>query len=143
MREELRYLKSYRQMSYREFVSNFEHFKTAERCFEVAIQACIDVAVHLIGLFDFRKPDRYESVFMILAEERIFPEAFARNLMKMVGFRNILVHEYLRIRLDIVHKAIQEDLSDLERFEEYVLEFLEPGPEAKSTPYTPNAQSTP
>jgi len=99
-------------------------------------------------LYDFRKPDRYENIFVILAEEHIFPETFARNLVKMVGFRNILVHEYMTIRLDIVYKAIQENLSDPsaslrtcpEQFEEYILEFLEAGPAAKRTAEIRSAQ---
>ena len=116
IREELRYLKTYERMPYDVFVSDFEHFKTAERCLEVAIQACVDVAAHLIGRLDLRKPARSGDTFAVLAEERMIPQPLADDLARMVGFRNILVHEYLQIRLDIGHELIQTRLSDIETF---------------------------
>ena len=125
IREELRYLKTYEQMPYQAFASNFEHFKTAERCLEVAIQACVDIGAHLIGLLDCRKPERSGDTFAILAEEQIIPQHLAENLSRMVGFRNILVHEYLRIRLDLVHELVQTRLSDIEAFVRSILSVAE------------------
>jgi uncharacterized protein YutE (UPF0331/DUF86 family) len=37
-------------------------------------------------------------------------------MIAMVGFRNILVHEYETIRLDIVYRILKADLDDIEDF---------------------------
>jgi len=42
-----------------------------------------------------------------------------------VGLRTILVHGYLRIALDVVHRIIQERLGDVEEFCQAVVTLLE------------------
>jgi uncharacterized protein YutE (UPF0331/DUF86 family) len=40
----------------------------------------------------------------------------ATALASMVGFRNILVHDYARIDAAIVLRVLRNDLADIERF---------------------------
>ena len=42
----------------------------------------------------------------------------------MVGFRNILVHDYARLDLAVVIRVLREDLRDIERFRDLVRTIL-------------------
>lgn len=42
----------------------------------------------------------------------------------MIGFRNILVHEYLGIDRDIVYQVLQDHVDDLARLKQVFGQFL-------------------
>jgi len=42
----------------------------------------------------------------------------------MIGFRNVLVHDYLDIDREIVYTVLQEDLSDLNQLKRLFAQFL-------------------
>jgi len=42
----------------------------------------------------------------------------------MVGFRNVLVHEYQRLDIDILVDVIEHRLDDLIAFSNYVIKYL-------------------
>jgi uncharacterized protein YutE (UPF0331/DUF86 family) len=46
----------------------------------------------------------------------------SKNLIKMVGFRNIAVHEYQRLDLDILKSVVKNNLKDFEEFYKIILE---------------------
>jgi uncharacterized protein with HEPN domain len=46
---------------------------------------------------------------------------------KMIGMRNILVHDYFRIDTEIVWQVVERDLPDLKRLLQALLEELEAG----------------
>jgi len=43
----------------------------------------------------------------------------------MIGLRNLIIHEYLRIDLDKVYQMIQRNLDDFTEFAEHIQVFLE------------------
>lgn len=51
-------------------------------------------------------------------------EALERQWMRMIGFRNILVHNYLDIDRDIVHDVLQRGLDDLRLLQKAFARFL-------------------
>lgn len=51
------------------------------------------------------------------------PPEFARSLVPLAGFRNILVHAYLQVDWDEVYKHLQH-LEDLVHFGELVRQWL-------------------
>src|SRR6056297_1047816 len=68
-----------------------------ERNLEVAIQSCIDIANRIISLDGLEKPRDYYGAIIRLGEENILPYDFTQNFAPVAGFRNILIHEYLKI----------------------------------------------
>lgn len=126
LREEVAFLKGTAQrLSLEEFISVPEHYKSVERTFQIAIECCHDIATHIISAFDMKRPDRYESAFEILGEFGVLPLDFACVLVGMARFRNLLTHEYLKVKLNIVYEKLQNNLSDFDKFAKYVVEFLE------------------
>jgi uncharacterized protein YutE (UPF0331/DUF86 family) len=71
-----------------------------------------------------RKPvDDYDAI-LVAGELGVLPLEFARHLAPPAGFRNILVHEYLRLDWDEVYRALH-DLEDMERFATLVTVWLQ------------------
>jgi uncharacterized protein YutE (UPF0331/DUF86 family) len=87
----------------------------AERALQLAVQACIDVAAHLVAELGLRTPEDYRDTFRGLADEDLLDRDLAQRLGDAAGMRNILVHEYLEIDPRQVWRAL-ERLDDLRAF---------------------------
>jgi len=96
-----------------------------ERNLEVAIQVILDIGNHIIAASGWQSPDRYADVLNILTEQGVLPEAFALKLQGMAQFRNILVHEYLRIDHRTVYDILQTKVDQFGQFARYVVNWLE------------------
>ena len=60
----------------------------------------------------------------ILMDAETLPPEFGAQFREVAGFRNILVHGYLEVDLDIVSRVLLEHLDDFEKFAVYVEEWL-------------------
>lgn len=83
-----------------------------QRCCEAAI----DMGNRLIRLRDFGIPQSSRDVFKMLQQEKIIGEDTADSLMAMVGLRNIAVHDYQSLNLDIIIHIIENNLQDFEKY---------------------------
>lgn len=81
----------------------------------LAIEACIDVADHLVADRRLRVPETGAESFEILAEAGLLSAELESALASMVGFRNILVRDYARIDSEIMIRVLRTDLRDFER----------------------------
>ncbi|MGE5238672.1 MAG: type VII toxin-antitoxin system HepT family RNase toxin [Chloroflexota bacterium] len=81
-----------------------------------AVQACVDIGAHIIGDSGWETPGSQAEIFEILARHNVIKKPLARRMIKMVGFRNRIVHEYERIDFGIVHDAWRKRLGDIETF---------------------------
>jgi len=93
----------------------------------ISIQSAIDIANHIIADKGLRKPSTYRESFEILYEERLIPKVLSDRLSDLAGFRNILVHIYLRLDIDAVYEVLQRDLSALKEYERAVKRLLQGG----------------
>jgi uncharacterized protein YutE (UPF0331/DUF86 family) len=88
----------------------------------IAEQA-IDIANHLIKKEKLGLPKDSKETFQILAEAKIIPDELAARLKGMVGFRNILVHDYRKIDLGIMLDVIEHRLDDLIDFTNFAMKY--------------------
>lgn len=95
-----------------------------ERNFEVCIQACIDLGLHVLADLPRRLPETYRGVFVALAREGLIHEELAGRLERMAGFRNVLVHGYSELVGEQVHAAL-EKLDDIRAYVAELSEHLE------------------
>lgn len=84
------------------------------------IEACIDIANHIISYEGYREPMSNKDTFQVLAEEKILDKKLAERLKKMAQFRNIIVHDYVRIKPEIVYTVLQSHLNDILEFAKLV-----------------------
>lgn len=87
-----------------------------ERYLCLAIQATIDLSEAVISYKDFRKPTTLSESFVILGERKIIPNKLMTNMIKMVGFRNVVIYDYEEIDYDIVYDVLQNRLVDIVEF---------------------------
>ncbi len=77
-----------------------------------ACEASLDMGQHLIRKHKLGVPQSSRDVFNLLATAGFIDIALAEHLKKMVGFRNIAVHEYQQLQLPITEMIIQHRLHD-------------------------------
>lgn len=88
-------------------------------------QLCIDLANLTIRKKKLGLPKESAESFSLLAEAGIIDQLMAGKLKGMVGFRNILVHEYKKMDLSIVVEVIEHRLDDLVMFAQRIVELFE------------------
>lgn len=118
LRDELNYLRAERDRtpSFDAFRADHRLVRAVERSLHLAIEACLDIGRRIIALEGFRFPDDNKDVFRILAEEGIIASDLVGTMYEMAGFRNIIVHEYVRIDQVVVYSVLKKRLEDFEAF---------------------------
>ncbi|EZP76047.1 hypothetical protein H839_12259 [Parageobacillus genomosp. 1] len=86
-----------------------------------ACEACIDIAMHIVAEKKLGIPQTSRDAFELLYQHRIITESVMKKMKAMVGFRNIAVHDYQAINLEIVQMIVEKHLDD---FREYVKQVL-------------------
>lgn len=83
---------------------------------QLAIQAALDVSSHIISDERLGEPRTNRELFMLLERHGWVSAALASHLRDIMGFRNVLVHGYDRLDLNIVEDVLKNRLQDLEAF---------------------------
>lgn len=81
-----------------------------------AAQAAMDLASHVVSTEAYGLPTSVSEAFTLLAQHAVIPLDLADRLRKMVGFRNIAIHDYQTIDARIVQSIVQTRLDDLRAF---------------------------
>lgn len=81
-----------------------------------ACEASIDAAMHLVRLHKLGLPQESREAFRMLEQGGVLTPDLSLRLQKMVGFRNIAVHNYASLDIAIVRAIVEERLDD---FREY------------------------
>lgn len=92
---------------------------------QAAVQACIDLANHVIASEGWRVPQDYGDAFTVLREQDVIDAALAERLGALAGLRNLLVHLYDEIDDDRVAQETAAGLHDLDGFATSVARLLE------------------
>lgn len=124
LNESLEHLKSKQNVPFEEYKNDRDIQAVVERKLETAIQACIDIGNHIIAQQNLGSPSDYGEIFLILLQKGIINNEQSGKLIKMAGFRNVLIHEYRDILIDKVYDILQNRLSDFYDFARSVLDYL-------------------
>lgn len=81
-----------------------------------AAQACIDLAMYLVRREGLGLPQQSRDAFTLLAGGGGLDPALAEAMQRMVGFRNVAVHDYRTLDAAIVRAVATDRLGDLEAF---------------------------
>ncbi|GAB6158040.1 type II toxin-antitoxin system toxin [Desulfotomaculum varum] len=81
-----------------------------------ACEAAIDLAMHVVAEKKLGLPQSSRQAFDLLYENGLIERELSERLKAMVGFRNIAVHDYQSVNLNILQKIIENHLVDLESF---------------------------
>ena len=109
--------------------SDREEQWVVERGLQLCSQNVLDIATHLAASAGRDVPD-YATAIDNLAETGILPASFADRFRGVAGFRNVIVHGYLEVDLEVVHRVLNERLDDFAEFARRVNRHLDDRPEA-------------
>lgn len=114
IRKYLKILGRYTRYSREELEKDIDIRGAVERYLYLATQATIDLAEAVLAFRGFRKPSTMGEAFYILQEEGILSQKLTEKLVGMVGFRNVIAHDYEKVNYDIVYAVLHERLKDIE-----------------------------
>lgn len=84
-----------------------------EHTLQLAIQAALDVASHIVSDERLGEPATNQELFALLARHRWTQPGQLAALRAMAGFRNVLVHGYTEVDRAIVRDVVEHHLDDL------------------------------
>ncbi len=89
-----------------------------------AAQAAIDLAMHVVSSERYGVPMDLAEGFTLLAKHGVIDEELAGRLRRMVGFRNIAVHQYQALDPAIMLAIADKHLDDLHTYAARILDHL-------------------
>ncbi|MCA1939091.1 MAG: DUF86 domain-containing protein [Dechloromonas sp.] len=94
------------------FATNFTRQDAAILNIQRACEAALDMGQHLIRRERLGVPQSARDVFALLARSGWIANELADALKRMVGFRNIAVHDYESLQLPITVRIIETHLDE-------------------------------
>ncbi|MDO6355754.1 DUF86 domain-containing protein [Caloramator sp. CAR-1] len=96
-----------------------------ERGIHICVECVLDIANIIISSLGLERPDSYRETILTLYKQGVIPEQFAKQIVGMASFRNILVHDYTRVDEDIILDVLKNRLDDFAVFAQYITKWLE------------------
>lgn len=88
-----------------------------------ACEASIDLAMHVVSERKLGVPKASREAFILLQEAKIIEDNLAKTLMNMVGFRNIAVHDYEALDLNILQAILDKHMNDFKDFSKIMIQL--------------------
>jgi len=125
-KEYLNYLRQLQKEAKNEkiFLKDFHLFGNTERYLQSTVQIIIDISHLIIIDLGLRRPEDNYEVISILFESKVISQSLTQKLTKMIGLRNILVHEYGKINRKKIYRILKGKIQDLEEFNRQIIDFL-------------------
>ena len=82
----------------------------------LAIENCSDIASHIISEECLGVAGSANEMFYILEENSYIDHDLTERMIKAVGLRNLIVHEYARIDQERLFRIARKDIEDLNAF---------------------------
>ena len=90
-----------------------------------AIQSALDIAAHIIASEGCGLPSTLREHFKILYEIGVFPLEFEQKMERMVGFRNIAIHAYKELDINVLKNILSHHLQDIEKYIQFILKWVD------------------
>ena len=91
---------------------------------QLAVQNCIDIAAHIVSQGNMGVPGSTSELFYSLEENGFLNRSLTEKMVKAVGFRNLIVHEYGKLDLKRAFDISQNDINDLKEFLKAVMQKI-------------------
>ncbi len=114
----------YREVTVEDYRKDWKTQRIVERTLQLAIEVCLDIANHVIADQRLRVPATHAESFTVLTEAGLLDSGQRDAMIRMSGFRNVIVHEYARIDPTMVLRILREHLVDFARFKTAVLRWI-------------------
>jgi uncharacterized protein YutE (UPF0331/DUF86 family) len=116
-------LKRYSKLSLEEILKKPEIQDSIERSLQVCAEALADIGRKVISRMNWRIPKDYKDVVEVLRENKVVSKSLATELKEIFGLRNILVHFYADVKIEIIHDNLKNYLNSLKKGMEALVKF--------------------
>ena len=121
----LQELSKYESVAWEEFQTDLSQRWVVERGLIAAASIVFDVADHILAGHLGIYAETYEQSLEMLCGERVISEKLHQQMKGLGGFRNILVHGYLKIDPRQVHDNLGKSLVVFPQFAQEVLAWTD------------------
>ncbi len=108
-------------------LDNYTHIDAMVLNIERACQAAIDAAQHIIARDHLGVPQTSAEAFDLLYKNKILGPSTSKAMIGMTGFRNVAVHEYQALDMEIVRTIATKKYRSLINFCKEIGIKIEPG----------------
>lgn len=123
LKEYLKFLKLLQKFSLRQIEEDPFKKGALLHYLQLSAEICIDLGEMIIAAENFEIPPESVQIFLILSKEKILSSTFAKNFSAVARFRNLLVHEYVKIDMKKVYDYLQQELGQFEIFARAVAKY--------------------
>ena len=106
------------------FLADPERYGSAERFLQLAIESTLDMGSHVIAQLHLGSVESYRDIPIILSQNGYLSDPLRERWIRMIGFRNVLVHDYVDLDRDMVYDALQNNLDDITALRRAFAQFL-------------------
>jgi len=89
-----------------------------------ACETAIDLAMHAVRVRTLGAPQSSRDAFAMLVAAGLLEPDLGDTMQRMVGFRNVAVHRYRDLEVDVLHAIVRDHLADLEAFASQMVRAL-------------------
>ena len=98
------------------FLGDIDRQEVVSFNLHLAIENCIVLAAHIISEEGLGVPGSASEMFYLLEENGYLNLQLTEKMIKAVGLRNLIVHEYDKIDLKRLFEIIRKDTKDINEF---------------------------
>lgn len=127
IRESLEKIRHYTALPDTEFFADERNLYTVMHLLLIAIEATASLCMHILAKTAHKASASYAECFEGLRDLGIVDDELASSLVRMVRFRNLLVHRYWEVDPVRVVGYARENLGDFEAFLAAIENFVSRG----------------
>ena len=116
VKRHLNRIKEKRDTDLKTFLKDLDRQESILFNLQMAIQNCIDIAAHIISEEGVGVPGSTNEMFYLLEDNGYISVDITEKMVKAVGFRNLIVHEYGKVELKQVFEVAKKEIEDLEKY---------------------------
>ena len=116
IRESLEKIRRYAGLPDAEFFADERNLYTVMHLLLIAIEATASLCTHILAKTARKAPSSHAECFEGLRDLGIIDDGLTRRLVRMVRFRNLLIHRYWQVDPARVLGYARENLGDFEAF---------------------------
>ncbi len=105
-----------------DFLTNYTKQDSDILNIERACQAALDMGNRLLKIKNLGLPQSNRDTFVKLEKSKIISIELSKKMQAMAGFRNLAVHDYSTLNIEVVANIVKNNLQDLTEFSEAILQ---------------------
>jgi len=123
--ENLEMLGTLGRFNHDEFMSDFRNVQSAVHLLQTSIEALADISRYVIRSLSLPPAQEYWQIPVVLSDAKYIDPKDAEVYVKMVRFRNLVVHHYYRVNPENIYRIVTKELDYIHRWRDRLLEIIE------------------